>query len=157
MGLGVLHGQEQVQKGVPRHQAPVAGPLAAWAYWSPPKPFELEPSYLLVGYFAVSFCFTTPVVLTLMALYYPDVNKPVMRLTAFLGLVYGLYNVVPPLVLLALGTYIPEAIWRGTILHLPLLITGVYALGLTIRAPHHTSSSPKHQKPARPPAAINGP
>ncbi|HEW89899.1 MAG TPA: hypothetical protein ENG43_00965 [Candidatus Bathyarchaeota archaeon] len=69
--------------------------------------------------------------LTLMALYYPDVNKPVTRLTAFLGLVYGLYNVVPPLVLLALGTYVPEAIWRGTILHLPLLITSAYALGLT--------------------------
>jgi len=71
-----------------------------------------------------------------MALYYPDVNKPVMRLTAFLGLVYGLYNVVPPLVLLALGTYIPEAIWRGTSLHLPLLITSTYALGLAIRTPH---------------------
>jgi len=110
-------------------------PPAAWAYWSPPEPFELKPSYLLVGYFGLSFCFTTPVVLTLMALYHPDVNVPTMRLTAFLGLVFGLYNVVPPLVFLALGTYIPEAIWRGTILHLPLLITSAYALGLTIRAP----------------------
>ena len=39
---------------------------------------------------------------------------------------------------IALGTYIPEAIWRGTILHLLLLITSAYALGLTIRAPHLT-------------------
>ena len=110
-------------------------PLAAWAYWSPPEPFELDPSYLLIGYFGISYCFTTPVVLTLMALYYPDVNVPVMRLTAFLGLVFGLYNVVPPLVYLALGTYIAEALWRGTILHLPLLITSAYALALTVRAP----------------------
>ena len=110
-------------------------PLAAWAYWSPPEPFELDPSYLLIGYFGISYCFTTPVVLTLMALYYPDVNVPVMRLTAFLGLVFGLYNVVPPLAYLALGTYIAEALWRGTILHLPLLITSAYALALTVRAP----------------------
>lgn len=109
-------------------------PLAAWAYWSPPEPFKLDPYYLLVGYFGVSFCFTTPVVLALMSLYYPDVNVPVMRLTAFLGLIYGLYNVVPPLIYLALGTYIEEAIWRGTILHLPLLITSTYALALTIKA-----------------------
>ena len=109
-------------------------PLAAWAYWSPPEPFKLDPLYLLIGYFGVSYCFTTPVILTLMILYYPDVNKPVMRLTAFLGLIFGLYNVVPPLIYLALGTYITEAIWRGTILHLPLLITNAYALVITIKS-----------------------
>jgi len=109
-------------------------PLAAWAYWSPPELFKLDPLYLLIGYFGVSYCFTTPVILTLMILYYPDVNKPVMRLTAFLGLIFGLYNVVPPLIYLALGTYIMEAIWRGTILHLPLLITSAYALVITIKS-----------------------
>ena len=109
-------------------------PLVAWAYWSPPEPFKLDPLYLLIGYFGVSYCFTTPVILTLMILYYPDVNKPVMRLTAFLGLIFGLYNVVPPLIYLALGTYIMEAIWRGTILHLPLLITSAYALVITIKS-----------------------
>jgi len=111
-------------------------PLAVWAYWSPLEPFELDLSYFLVGYFGVSYCFTTPVVLTLMALYYPDINKPVMRLTAFLGLIFGLYNVIPPLLFFALGTCLIEAIWRGTILHLPLLITSIYALTLTIRVPH---------------------
>ncbi len=109
-------------------------PLAAWAYWSPPEPFKLDPSYLLIGYFGVSYCFTTPVILTLMILYYPDVNKPVMRLTAFLGLIFSLYNVVPPLIYLALGTYVMEAIWRGTILHLPLLTTSAYALVITIKS-----------------------
>ena len=108
-------------------------PLAIWAYWSPPEPFKLDPTYLLIGYFGTSYCFTTPVVLTLMSLYHPDVNEPVMRLTAFLGLIFGLYNVIPPLIYLTLGTYIEEAIWRGTILHLPLLITSIYALILTIK------------------------
>ena len=115
-------------------------PLAFWVYWAPPEPFKLDPSYLLVGYFGVSYCFTTPVVLTLMALYYPDVNKPVMKLTAFLGLIFGLYNVIPPLVYLAIGTPIVEAIWRGTILHLPLLITSAYSLFLTIKTPAELST-----------------
>ena len=116
-------------------------PLAAWAYWAPPEPFKLDPQCLLVGYFGVSYCFTTPVILTLMALYYPDINKPVMRLTAFLGLLFGLYNIVPPLVFLALGTYLPEAIWRGTILHLPLLITSLYALTITIKTPYKQNNA----------------
>ena len=98
------------------------------------EPFKPDPTYLLTGYFRVSYCFTTPVVLALMALYYPDVNVPVTRLTAFLGLVLGLYHVVP-LVYLALGTYIEEAVWRDIILHLSLLIISAYALALTIRAP----------------------
>ena len=118
-------------------------PLAAWAYWSPLEPFKLNPTYLLIGYFGVSYCFTTPVVLALLALYYPDVNVPVMRLTAFLGLVFGSYNVVPPLVYLALGTYIEEAVWRGTILHFPLLIISVYTLVLTVKASTTTPSVAK--------------
>jgi len=60
------------------------------------------------------------------------VNKPVMRLTAFLGLVFGVLNVARPLT----AGPTPTAIWEGTILHLPLLITSAYALGLTIRTPH---------------------
>ena len=100
-----------------------------------------SPQYLLIGYFGVSYCFTTPVVLALMALYYPDVNVPVMRLTAFLALVFGLYNVVPPLIFLASGAYIAEAVWRGTILHLPLLITSLYALALTLKAPRGRKSA----------------
>ena len=106
-------------------------PLAAWAYWSPVEPFQLDPCYLLLGYFGVAYCLTTPVVLTLMALYYPDVNVPAMRLTAFLGLIFGVINVARPLT----AGPTPTAIWEGTILHLPLLITSAYALGITIRAP----------------------
>jgi len=106
-------------------------PLAAWAYWSPVEPFRLDPRYLLVGYFGVAYCLTTPVVLTLMALYYPDVNRPVMRLTAFLGLIFGVMNVSRPL----WAGPTPVAIWEGTLLHLPLLITSSYALALTAKRP----------------------
>ena len=134
-GWECLVGRNRFRRGFLASERLWLIPLAAWAYWSPPEPFKLDPMYLLIGYFGVSYCFTTPVVLALMALYYPDVNEPVMKLTAFLGLIYGLYNVVPPLAYLALGAYIEETFWRGTILHLPLLITSAYALALTLRAP----------------------
>ena len=52
-----------------------------------------------------------------------------------LGLIYGLCNVIPSLIYLAFGTYIEEVVWRGTILHLPLLITSIYALVPIIRVP----------------------
>ena len=131
LGLGVPSWPQQVQARAPGQEAPLARPLAAWAYWSPVEPFQLDPRYLLLGYFGVAYCLTTPVVLTLMALYHPDVNRPVMRLTAFLGLAFGVLNVTRPLT----AGPTPAALWEGTILHLPLLITSAYALALTIRAP----------------------
>jgi len=63
-----------------------------------------------------------------MALYYPDVNEVAMRLTAFLGLAFGVINVLRPLWRPTI-----QALWEGTILHLPLLITSAYALALTVR------------------------
>ena len=78
----------------------------------------------------MAYCLTTPVVLALMALYYPGVNKTAMRLTAFLGLIFGVLNVSRPL----MAGPTPAAIWEGTILHMPLLITSAYALGITIGA-----------------------
>ena len=59
-----------------------------------------------------------------------------------LGLIYGLCNVMPSLIYLAFGTYIEEAVWRGTILHLPLLITSIYALVPITRAPRKEEHSP---------------
>jgi len=129
-GLECLEGRNKFRKEYFRPRRLWLVPLAAWAYWSPVQPFRLDPRYLLVGYFGVAYCLTTPVVLALMALYYPGVNKTAMRLTAFLGLAFGVLNVSRPL----WAGPTPTAIWEGTILHLPLLITSVYALGITIGA-----------------------
>ncbi len=129
-GLECLEGRNKFGKEYLRPRRLWLAPLAAWAYWSPVEPFRLDPCYLIVGYFGVAYCLTTPVVLALMALYYPGVNKTAMRLTAFLGLIFGVLNVSRPL----MAGPTPTAIWEGTILHLPLLITSAYALGITIGA-----------------------
>ena len=127
-GLECLEGRNKFRRAHLKPRRLWLTPLAAWAYWSPIEPFRLDPRYLLVGYFGLAYCLTTPVVLTLMALYYPDVNKVAMRLTAFLGLAFGVINVLRPLWRPTI-----QALWEGTILHLPLLITSAYALTLTIR------------------------
>ena len=112
-------------------------PFTIWAFWSPIHPFSLDPRYLLVGYFGVTYCFTTPVILSLMALYYPDVNKPAMRLTAFLGLIFGLMNVLSPLFMWSV-----EVFWVGTVLHIPLLVTCAYVLALSVTRERKEQKSP---------------
>ena len=99
-------------------------PLALWAFWSPAKP-GLDPSYLLFGYYGVAYCLTTPVLLTPLILHYPNVNRPVMRVTAFIGLIFAILNVLSPLY--------GGDLWQGPILHLPLLLTCFYALLLSRR------------------------
>jgi len=99
-------------------------PLAIWAYWSPITP-SLNPRYLLFGYYGVAYCLTTPVLLTPLILYYPNVNRPVMRVTAFIGLIFAILNVISPLY--------GGSLWVGTVLHLPLLLTCSYALLLSRR------------------------
>jgi hypothetical protein len=101
-------------------------PFAVWAFWSPMEPLSLDPSYLLFGYYGVAFCLTTPVLLTPLILFYPEVNKPTMRVTAFVGLIFSIFNVLSPL----LYGWDP---WVGTVLHTPLLVICAYALLLSRR------------------------
>ena len=58
-----------------------------------PRPLLLL-KWLLAGYYGVAYCLTTPVILSILILYYPRVNKAVMRLTAFPGLVFGTYVIL---------------------------------------------------------------
>lgn len=107
-------------------------PFAIFAFWSPPYP-KLDLLYLLrylgAGYFGVAYCLTTPVILTILLLYYPNINKPVLRLTAFIGLCFAIINVLSPI----WSQFIFEVIWTGTILHIPLLVTCAYSLILSIK------------------------
>jgi len=102
-------------------------PLALLAFWSPLKPTTdplLLIKWLVAGYYGVAYCLTTPVVLSVLILYHPRVNEPVMRLTAFLGLTFGAHVVAFAL----LGA----SVWSA-VLHAPLVVTCAYALALSAR------------------------
>lgn len=101
-------------------------PLALLAFWGPyvasgigVKP-DFNPLLLLVSPdYGLAFCFTTPIFLFLLILFYPQVNMFAYRITAFNGLLYGVFNLT--------YWFKPELRWMG-FLHLPLLIISVYAL-----------------------------
>jgi len=107
-------------------------PLALLAFWGPyvasgngVQP-NFNPLLLLISQdYGLAFCFTTPVFVFLMVLFYPHVNMLAYRITAFNGLLYGLFNLT--------HWFNPELRWMG-FLHLPLLIISAYAL---ILPPNH--------------------
>jgi MFS family permease len=102
-------------------------PLAFLAFWSPIAP-DLSPDFspllLLTSSFGVMFCPTTPVIIALLTLIYPKVNKYVLMVTSFVGFLIGIFNAIA---LLLMPGY---SIWNF-ILHIPLISISLYGLLLT--------------------------
>ena len=100
-------------------------PFALLAFWSPYNSAvqpDFNPVLLMTSPdYGLAFCFTTPVFLFLLILFYPKVNAFAYRITAFNGLLYGLFNLT--------HFFNPQLRWMG-ILHLPLLIISLCALPL---------------------------
>ncbi len=103
-------------------------PLALLVFWAPvwlegdrvvPN---FDPLLLLTSPdYGLAYCFMTPVFLFLLILFYPRVDEFALRVTAFNGLVYGLYN---------LTHWInPATVWMG-VMHIPLLVIPLVALFL---------------------------
>lgn len=100
-------------------------PLAVLAFWGPYNQ-ALQPDFSPVLLFTspdygLAFCFTTPVFLFLLIVCHPQVDNFAFKITAFNGLLYGLFNLAHFLN--------PELRWMG-VLHLPLLIISFSALWL---------------------------
>jgi hypothetical protein len=100
--------------------------LALLAFWSPYRVVNttiqprFNPLFLLTSPdYGMTFCLTTPVFLFGLILFYPSVNSFAYRVTAFNGLLYGLFNLT--------HWFSADRRWMG-FLHLPLLIMSVYAL-----------------------------
>ena len=113
-----------LRRGPSRHYLLL--PLALLAFWAPYAPHgmgvrpDFNPLLLIVSPdYGLTFCFTTPVFLFLLVLFYPNVNALAYRMTAFIGLLNGLVNLT--------HFFNPELRWMG-VLHLPLLILSLYAL-----------------------------
>jgi len=100
-------------------------PLALLVFWSPlndeVRPY-FDPVLLITSPdYGLTFCFTTPVFLFLLVMFYPKVDAFAYRITAFNGLLYGLFNLT--------HFFNPQLRWLG-ILHLPLLVISLCALML---------------------------
>jgi len=98
-------------------------PLALLVFWSPynndVQPY-FNPVLLLTSPdYGLTLCFTTPVFLFLLILFYPKVDPFAYRLTAFNGLLYGLLNMT--------HLFDQQLRWMG-VLHLPLLVISLCAL-----------------------------
>jgi hypothetical protein len=118
------------------HNMYVFQKLAAWRYWVLPFvllafwfPMSAEavpdfsPSLLLTSSFGVMFCPTAPVMIALLTLIYPNVNKPVLRVTSFVGLIIGFFNVLSFFVMPGYSMWL-------LILHTPLIFISLYGLML---------------------------
>ena len=102
--------------------------LALLAYWGPYRVVggtiqpDFDPRLLLISPdYGLMFCFTTPVFLLGLILFRAQGSQFAYRLTAFSGLLYGLFNLT--------HWFNPDTWWMG-FLHLPLLLISAYALFL---------------------------
>ncbi len=103
-------------------------PLALLAFWVPAS-FEgtrvvpdFNPLLLLTSPdYGLAYCLLTPVFLFLLILAWPQVDRFAFRVTAFNGLLYGLFNLN--------HWAVPERMWLG-VMHLPLLVISIVALVL---------------------------
>jgi len=102
-------------------------PFSILAFWFPANidlSPNLSPLLLLTSSFGVAFCPTAPVVIAILTLIYPRVNKPLLRITSFVGLLIGLFNVMSLFVM-------PGYTFWLLVLHTPLVFISMY--GLLIR------------------------
>lgn len=94
--------------------------LSLFAFWAPVSTsgFDFNPKYLLFGNSGSAFCLMTPVFLTIMTLNIPRINIVTYRITAIIGFIIGLYNMM--------NFANPQTVPLG-IVHLPLVIISLYA------------------------------
>ncbi len=95
--------------------------LALIAFWAPLSNglFDFSPKHFLYSGSSLAFCLMTPLFLTIMTLNIPKINIVTYRITAIIGVITGLYNMM----------YFQNASTINVgIIHLPLLIISIYAL-----------------------------
>jgi hypothetical protein len=101
-------------------------PFALLVFWSPlaiegnTVVPNFDPLLLLTSPdYGLTYCFMTPVFIFLLVLFYPRVDDFAFRVTAFNGLIYGVYNLA--------HWFNPEMVWMG-VMHIPLLVISLVAL-----------------------------
>ncbi len=99
--------------------------LALFAFYCP-FTHHGEMDWSLAHFFtrntATAFCLTTPLFLTIMTLNLPNVNIVTYRITAIIGVIIGLYNMM--------NFFNPHTVFLGVV-HLPLVIISLYCAVLS--------------------------
>ncbi len=99
-------------------------PLAALALLAPidakTNAPDFSPLVLLANESGLTYCMMTPVILSVLNLFYPTVNLAVLRVSSFVGIIFALINVTMWFVVM------PSGWWMG-VLHIPLLVISVCA------------------------------
>lgn len=99
-------------------------PLALFAFLSPVDASTLAPDFnvlhLLTNEAGLTYCMMTPLMLTVLVLYYPTVNLALLRVASFVGMLFGVVNMIVWFLLS------PSGWWMG-VLHIPLLVISSYA------------------------------
>jgi hypothetical protein len=102
-------------------------PVAAVAFLAPVNASTASPDFnlarLLSNEAGLTFCMMIPVVLAVLTLYHPTVNPTVLRVSSFVGILFGVVNMVVWFVVEPWGW------WMG-VLHLPLLLISIYGFVL---------------------------
>jgi hypothetical protein len=106
-------------------------PLALLVFWSPLKISgasvmpNFDPRLLLTSVdYGLTYCFVTPVFLFLLILFSTNYADFAFRISAFTGLLYGLFNLT--------HWFNSNTIWMGA-MHLPLLVLSLVAMVLSFR------------------------
>ncbi|MEJ2600409.1 MAG: hypothetical protein P8Z00_18890 [Anaerolineales bacterium] len=102
-------------------------PLAALALLAPVDASTMSPDFSLIGMLSneagLTFCMMTPIVLAVLAVFYPTVNLAVLRVTSFVGMLLGAVNMIVWFVVEPWGW------WMG-VMHVPLILLSVYGFVL---------------------------
>lgn len=105
-------------------------PLAILAFWAPYNFVtilpDFNPVYFLFSESGLAFCFITPLYLTILLLYHPNINVISFRFTSFIGVFIGILGIFVFSTNLGL-------LWWMLILHVPLISISIYCFMISFK------------------------
>lgn len=107
-----------------------AVPVVLLPFLAPVNSASLSPDFNLAGMLTnssgLTYCFMTPVILAVLSLFHPTINLPVLRISSFVGILFGAINMLLWFVMEPLDW------WMG-VLHIPLVVLSLYGFVLSHR------------------------
>ncbi len=102
--------------------------LASFAFWMPARDGKVffAARDIVMNESGLTFCMVTPIILAILFLYYPHVNTVTLRVTSFVGLMFGVINMIT-------WFFLNTEYWWMGICHLPLLINSLVGFILSVK------------------------